>query len=212
MNLAVEWKRKDNLVEYSESEMKGVVSELLTNDNANEQIWFLEHYPVYTAGTSANPSELVNPNKFPVVEVGRGGKYTYHGPGQRIVYLMLNLKKRNLCDLKKYVYMLEETIIDILKEIKIAGFRKKDYIGVWVNHGSHAKKIAAIGIRVSKWMTYHGLAFNINPDLTHYSGIVPCGIQDFGVTSLKELGLEISNLEFDDYFKKSFEKVFLSKG
>jgi lipoyl(octanoyl) transferase len=190
--------------------MKEVVDKL-SKGEADEQIWFLEHYPVYTGGSSSDISELVNSNQFPVIQVGRGGKYTYHGPGQRIVYLMLDLKKRNLCDLKQYVFLLEEIIMKILADIGIQSFRKNEYIGVWVKHGDQDKKIAAIGVRVTKWITYHGLAFNINPDLSHYNGIIPCGIQDFGITSLKELNKEITNSEFDNYFKQNFEKVFTGK-
>jgi lipoyl(octanoyl) transferase len=208
----MEWKQKKSLINYNQSlsDMKEVVDKL-SKGEADEQIWFLEHYPVYTGGSSSDISELVNSNQFPVIQVGRGGKYTYHGPGQRIVYLMLDLKKRNLCDLKQYVFLLEEIIMKILADIGIQSFRKNEYIGVWVKHGDQDKKIAAIGVRVTKWITYHGLAFNINPDLSHYNGIIPCGIQDFGITSLKELNKEITNSEFDNYFKQNFEKVFTGK-
>jgi len=175
--------------------------------NAGEVVWLLEHPPLYTAGTSADQADLLEA-RFPVYKTGRGGEYTYHGPGQRIAYVMLNLKRRGQ-DVRKHVWRLEEWIIQTLAEFDVVGERRADRIGVWVvlPDGSE-KKIAAIGVRVRKWVSYHGIAINVHPDLSHYSGIVPCGIAEFGVTSLHDLGITASLEEVDEMLKKTFEEIF----
>ncbi len=179
---------------------------------ANDLVWFLEHPPLYTAGTSANPADLLNP-QFPVYETGRGGEYTYHGPGQRVAYVVLDLKKRQQApDIKKYVCMLEEWVIRSLAHFGIMGERRTGRIGIWVVTPSGEKKIAAIGVRIRHWVTYHGIAINVNPDLSHFGGIVPCGIKEFGVTSLHDLGKDISMKELDVVLKREFESVFGSSG
>lgn len=154
---------------------------------ANDQVWFLEHPPLYTAGTSAKESDLLDP-RFPVFKAGRGGEYTYHGPGQRVGYVMLDLKKRQKApDIKKYVWQLEEWIIRALAAFDVKGERREGRVGIWVVTPSGEKKIAALGVRVRHWITFHGVSVNVNPDLSHFGGIVPCGISDYGVTSLQEL-------------------------
>ena len=182
--------------------------EQLANDiidgKCDEEIWFLEHQPVYTAGTSAVEDDLKT-NKFPVFKVGRGGKHTYHGPGQRVVYLMLDLKKHyKTPDLKKFVCDLEQWVIDSLAEIGIDAYRKSGMIGIWVKNGLKEEKIAAIGIRVRKWVSFHGVSINIHPNLSHFNGIVPCGISEFGVTSLEKMGKKTSLEEFDKILLKNF--------
>jgi lipoyl(octanoyl) transferase len=156
---------------------------------APELVWLLEHDPCYTGGTSAKASDLINP-QFPVYDTGRGGQYTYHGPGQLIAYLMLDLKKhQQITDLRKYIFDLEQVIIDTLAEFEILGERREGRVGVWVVlPDGREEKIAAIGVRVRQWVTSHGLSININPDLSHYTGIVPCGIAEHGVTSFEKLG------------------------
>ena len=175
---------------------------------ASDLVWLLEHPPLYTAGTSADPSDLLNP-RFPVFETGRGGEYTYHGPGQRVAYVMLDLKKRQQApDIKKYVCQLEEWVIRSLAHFGIKGERRDGRIGIWVVTPSGEKKIAAVGVRIRHWVTYHGIAINVNPDLSHFGGIVPCGIREFGVTSIHDLGKSISMKELDDVLQKEFEAVF----
>ena len=173
-----------------------------------ECVWLLEHPPLYTAGTSAKDVDLLEP-RFPVFKTGRGGEYTYHGPGQRVAYAMLDLKKRGAPDLKKYVWNLEEWIIRTLAEFDVTGERRCGRIGIWVDmpDGSE-KKIAAIGVRVRRWVTMHGIAINVDPDLSHFDGIVPCGISEHGVTSLAGLGVEASMAQVDAVLKDVFEVVF----
>jgi lipoyl(octanoyl) transferase len=179
---------------------------------APELVWLLEHPPLYTAGTSAKPAELIEP-RFPVHHVGRGGQFTYHGPGQRVAYVMLDLNRRKP-DVRAYVAALEEWIIRTLATFNVRGERRDDRIGVWVRRPDkgegHEDKIAAIGIRVRRWITMHGIALNVEPDLSHFSGIVPCGVseQRFGVTSLADLGLPISLAEVDMAMRKTFEELF----
>lgn len=187
-------------------EMEKVVGDI-NNNEANEEIWFLEHHPVYTAGTSADESDLVEKDRFPVFKTGRGGQYTYHGPGQRVAYLMLKLKNHySPPDLKQYVCDLEQWIINSLEEVGIEGFRREGRVGIWVNDKNGMEsKIAAIGIRVRKWTAFHGIAVNINPDLSHFNGIVPCGISEFGVTSLKDMGVDITKAEFDEILIKNLK-------
>lgn len=173
----------------------------------DELIWLLEHPPLYTAGTSAKDSDLLDKARFPVYKTGRGGQYTYHGPGQRVAYIMLDLKKRGP-DVRQFVKNLEKSVIMTLAAFGIKGETRDGRIGIWVKEKRKESKIAAVGVRIRQWVTYHGIAVNISPDLSHYSSIVPCGIKDYGVTSLKELGTAVTMEEFDKQFKKSFHKVF----
>ncbi len=183
---------------------------------ARELLWFLEHPPLYTSGTSAKAQDLLTPNSFPVYDAKRGGEYTYHGPGQRVVYTMLDLNRRGK-DIRALVTALEEWVIATLAEFNVIGERRPDRVGVWVVRpdkprlatGDMAEdKIAAIGIRVRRWITFHGISINVEPDLTHYDGIVPCGIADYGVTSLVDLGLPVTLADLDSALIKTFPKVF----
>lgn len=181
----------------------------IREENAEEQLWFLEHPALYTAGTSAKDKDLVNP-QFPVYKTGRGGQYTYHGPGQRVVYTMLDLKRRQkVPDIKKYVWQLEEWIIRALGAFDVSGERRNGRIGIWVDTNEGEAKIAAVGIRIRHWITYHGISINVDPDLSHYAGIVPCGISDYGVTSLsKILGRQVRLEEMDEALSESWDAVF----
>jgi lipoyl(octanoyl) transferase len=181
---------------------------LIHNGEAGEQVWLLEHPPLYTAGTSAKSSDLLDA-RFPVYESGRGGEHTYHGPGQRVAYVMLNLKRRQqVPDIKKYVWQLEAWIIGSLSAFGIVGERREGRVGIWVVTPAGEKKIAAIGVRIRHWITFHGVAINVNPDLSHFGGIVPCGISEFGVTSLHDLGVNISMQDLDDVLTDEFTRVF----
>jgi lipoyl(octanoyl) transferase len=169
----------------------------IASGEGQEQVWFLEHPPLYTSGTSAKPEDLLNPGDFPVYAAGRGGEYTYHGPGQRVAYVMLDLNKRGR-DLRGFVKSLEGWIIAALGDFGLKGEVRDGRIGVWVPiAGGSEAKIAAIGIRVRKWVSFHGISLNVAPNLQHFEGIVPCGIRDFGVTSLADLGLEVSMDDVD---------------
>jgi len=183
---------------------------------AGEMVWLVEHPPLYTAGTSARVDDLVEPDRFPVFNAGRGGEYTYHGPGQRVVYVMLDLRSRRQ-DVRAFVAALEEWIIRSLAFFNVRGERRDDRVGVWVvrpdrppsSDGSPAEdKIAAIGIRLRKWVSFHGIAINVEPDLSHFSGIVPCGVRDHGVTSLVDLGLPVTMDDLDLALKAAFVEVF----
>jgi lipoyl(octanoyl) transferase len=175
---------------------------------AKELVWFLEHPPLYTAGTSAKMDDLLDANRFPVYDAGRGGEYTYHGPGQRVVYVMLDLTKYG-SDIGKYIQKLEQWLIDTLASFQITGERRDDRIGVWVDKGgAQENKIAAIGVRVKKWVSYHGIAINVNPDLSHFGGIVPCGISQFGVTSFEDQGVPVSIEDVDVVLIEKFIKNF----
>lgn len=205
----MEWIVSDTPQDYKSavSTMEERVAAIRAGE-ASDLVWLLEHPPLYTAGTSADPSDLLNP-RFPVFETGRGGEYTYHGPGQRVAYVMLDLKKRQQApDIKKYVCQLEEWVIRSLAHFGIKGERRDGRIGIWVVTPSGEKKIAAVGVRIRHWVTYHGIAINVNPDLSHFGGIVPCGIREFGVTSIHDLGKSISMKELDDVLQKEFEAVF----
>jgi lipoyl(octanoyl) transferase len=188
----------------------------IRDGTANELIWLVEHPPLYTAGTSAQDKDLVDANRFPVFNAGRGGEYTYHGPGQRVAYVMLDLKRRRE-DVRAFVAALEEWIIGSLAAFNVRGERREDRVGVWVVrpdrppliNGSPAEdKIAAIGIRLRRWVSFHGIAVNVEPDLSHFSGIVPCGVSDHGVTSLVDLGLPVTIPDFDVALKAAFRQVF----
>ena len=180
----------------------------IINKSDNEMVWLLEHPHIYTAGTSANECDLLRKD-IPTYNTGRGGQYTYHGPGQRVAYVMLDLKSRNTQDVKLYIHNLEEWIIKTLSNFGIKGERRDDRIGIWVvgKDGSE-KKIAAIGVRLRKWITSHGIAINLNPDLSYFEGIVPSGISQFGVTSIKEQGINISMDELNRALKEKWDEVF----
>jgi lipoyl(octanoyl) transferase len=184
---------------------------------APELVWLLEHPPLYTAGTSARIGDLVDPGRLPVYPTGRGGQYTYHGPGQRVAYVMLDLHRRNP-DLRRYVWGLEEWAIRALARFGIAGERRQGRVGIWVARpGGREDKIAAIGVRLRRWVTFHGLSINLDPDLSDYDGIVPCGIRandatPFGVTSLRALGVETDMATLDRALKDTFDEVFAPTG
>lgn len=205
----LEWRHSEGLVDYEAAlrEMETRV-EAIRNGDAPELLWFLEHPPLYTAGTSARPQDLVAPERFPVFNAGRGGQFTYHGPGQRIVYTLLDLKKRGT-DIRCFVHRLEDWIIAALARFSVKGERREDRVGVWVVRGpGREDKIAALGIRVRKWVTFHGIAINVEPDLEHYSGIVPCGIAEHGVTSLVDLGLPVTMSDLDAALIETFPEIF----
>jgi len=213
----VQWEISDGKVNYNAAlEKMGNYVQKIISGEADEKIWLLEHPSLYTAGTSANKKDLVEPNRFPVFETKRGGQYTYHGPGQRVVYVMLDLNKRGK-DVKKFVENLEAWIIHTLAEFNVVGQSRSGRVGIWVERPDKPKninglieeeKIAAIGVRLRKWVTFHGLSINVDPDLSHFQGIVPCGIKEHGVTSLVDLGLPISIKDLDIALTKSFSKVF----
>jgi lipoyl(octanoyl) transferase len=209
---AVEWQQSQSLISYPEAlaAMEARVAALQTGQ-ANELVWLLEHPPLYTGGTSAKASDLISA-PFPVYDTGRGGQYTYHGPGQRVGYVMLDLKRRAAPgepDLRRYVQQLEAWIIATLAEFGITGELREGRIGVWVvGKDGREAKIAALGIRVKQWVTYHGIALNVSPDLSHYAGIVPCGIKEYGVTSLKAMGVDVSMAEVDAALQRQFAKIF----
>jgi len=200
----IEWKVSEAPVAYEEAlafmEQRAAA---IRAGAARECIWLLEHPPLFTAGTSADPAELLNPQDFPVFEAGRGGRYTYHGPGQRVGYVMLDLEKRGK-DIRCFVHALEGWMIDTLAEFGVSAHRANGRIGIWVGTGADEAKIGALGVRVKRWVTLHGFALNVSPDLSHFGGIVPCGIADFGVTSLAELGKQIPLPGVDAALKGSF--------
>lgn len=183
----IEWRKSEGLVPYDEALafMERRAREI-REGKSNECVWSLEHPPLFTAGTSADPAELINPLGFPVFEAGRGGRYTYHGPGQRVVYLMLDLDRRGR-DVRRLVHSLESWIIATLGDLGIKAHRAPGRIGIWVGKGAEEAKIAALGIRIRRWVTLHGIAINVDPELTHFDGIVPCGISEFGVTSIAKV-------------------------
>ena len=178
----------------------------IAGGDAGELVWLLEHPPIYTAGTSAKDSDLLEA-RFPVYRTGRGGQFTYHGPGQRIGYAMLDLKTRKP-DVRAYVRDLEQWLIETLAQFNVKGERREGRVGIWVQRGSREDKIAALGVRIKRWVTLHGVALNVEPDLTHFSGIVPCGVTAHGVTSLADLGIAVSMADVDVALKQSFKKVF----
>jgi lipoyl(octanoyl) transferase len=187
---------------------------LIHEGSAGELVWLLEHPPLYTAGTSAKRADLLQPDRFPVYEAGRGGQFTYHGPGQRIAYVMLDLRKRGP-DVRRYVCNLEDWVIGALSTFNVTGERRDGRVGIWVDRGAGREdKIAAIGVRIRRWVTFHGVSINLDPDLSHFSGIVPCGIGDanLGVTSLVDLGLPVSMADLDVALKAAFDPVFNDAG
>ncbi|MBC8131220.1 MAG: lipoyl(octanoyl) transferase LipB [Rhizobiaceae bacterium] len=211
------WVVASGLTDYEEAVafMETRVADIASGA-APETVMLVEHPPLYTAGTSALPGDLVEPARFPVHATGRGGEYTYHGPGQRVAYVMLDLKRRRQ-DVRAFVSALETWIIGTLGDLQVRGERREDRVGVWVRrperaplwNGSMAEdKIAAIGIRVRRWVTFHGISLNVDPDLSHFSGIVPCGVREHGVTSLVELGLPVAMTDVDVFLRQRFEDVF----
>lgn len=204
----MEWKISPHPVPYEEAIafMEARVRDI-RDHNAPEMVWLLEHPALYTAGSSSQDSDLIDPHALPVFKTGRGGQYTYHGPGQRIAYVMLDLKKRTP-DVRLYVQNLENWIITTLASFGVTGFIREGRVGVWVNEQASESKIAAIGVRLHKWVTYHGISLNVNPDLRHYAGIVPCGINEYGVTSLASLGINTPMKEIDATLMRTFEMIF----
>jgi len=213
----VEWRVEPGLTDYAAAlAAMEARADAIRAGTAGEQVWLVEHAPLYTAGTSAKATDLLQPDRFPVFDAGRGGEYTYHGPGQRVAYVMLDLKRRRE-DVRAYVKALEDWIIGALDRVNVRGEKRDGRVGVWVARpdkpplpdGSPAEdKIAAIGVRLRRWVSFHGIAVNVEPDLTHFSGIVPCGISGYGVTSLVDLGLPITMPEFDAVLKQAFAEVF----
>ncbi|TCK27918.1 lipoyl(octanoyl) transferase [Ancylobacter aquaticus] len=208
----VRWRVSAAPVAYPEAlaEMDRV-AEAIAAGAADELVWLLEHPPLYTAGTSARAEDLVDPARLPIFDTGRGGQFTYHGPGQRVAYVMLDLKRREP-DVRRYVAALEEWLIRALDSFNVRGERREDRVGVWVRRpekaGTGEDKIAAIGIRVRRWVTLHGVSLNVEPDLSHFAGIVPCGVREHGVTSLVDLGLPVTMDDADLALRRAFETVF----
>jgi lipoyl(octanoyl) transferase len=213
----VEWLVQPGLTPYPDAlALMEARAAAIREGAAGELVWLVEHPPLYTAGTSAQQHDLIDPDRFPVFSAGRGGEYTYHGPGQRVAYVMLDLKRRRE-DVRAFVAALEEWIIATLAAFNVRGERREDRVGVWVvrperppsSDGSPAEdKIAAIGIRLRRWVSFHGIAINVEPNLSHFSGIVPCGVTDHGVTSLVDLGLPVTMADLDLALKRAFEDVF----
>jgi lipoyl(octanoyl) transferase len=200
----IEWRVSDGPVPYEEAlAFMNERAAAIREGSASECVWLLEHPPLFTAGTSADPAELTNPMDFPVYAAGRGGRYTYHGPGQRVGYVMLDLERRGK-DIRRFVHQLESWMIDALGNLGVSAHRAEGRIGIWVGEGDGEAKIGALGVRVKRWVTLHGFAINVAPDLSHYGGIVPCGIADFGVTSLAELGKQMPLTMVDAALKRSF--------
>jgi lipoyl(octanoyl) transferase len=208
----MEWAIEDGLVGYDDAvaAMEERVA-AIGDGRAPERVWLLEHPPLYTAGTSARDADLVEPDRFQVFRTGRGGQYTYHGPGQRVAYVMLDLNRRTP-DLRRFVAALEAWLIGTLAAFNVRGERREDRVGVWVRRPEKGEgvedKIAAIGIRVRRWVTFHGISLNVEPDLSHFSGIVPCGVAGHGVTSLVDLGLPVTMADADIALRAAFEEVF----
>lgn len=206
---AVEWRVETDRVIYPEAcaQMEARAAKI-AEESAQEQVWLLEHPPLYTAGTSAKAADLIDPDRFPVFQAGRGGQYTYHGPGQRVGYLMLDLRERGR-DVRCFVSGVEQLVINTLAAFGVEGGRREGRVGVWVEEpGGGEAKIAAIGIRIRRWVSFHGLSINVDPDLSHFGGIVPCGISDHGVTSLKAIGITASMEDVDQELATQFNALF----
>ena len=205
----VRWRVLDGLSDYERTLAVMESKAAAIADGAQEEVWLLEHPALYTGGTSADAVDLVEPGRLPVYRTGRGGEFTYHGPGQRVAYAILDLKARRP-DLRAYVAALEDWIIAALDTVNVKGERREDRVGVWVRRPERGgeDKVAAIGIRVRRWVAFHGIAINVEPDLSHYEGIVPCGVREHGVTSLVDLGLPIEMAEFDIALRAAFEARF----
>ena len=209
--IAPEWRISDGLVAY-ETALAAMEDRVtaIREAGAQELVWLLEHPPLYTAGTSADPADLLAPGRFPVYRTGRGGQFTYHGPGQRVAYVMLDLKARGP-DVRRFVHNLEEWVIQALGQFNVRGERREGRVGIWVaRSGGREDKIGAIGVRVRRWVSFHGISINVEPDLSHFEGIVPCGIADeqLGVTSLVDLGLPVTMTDLDNALMATFEEVF----
>ncbi len=208
----VEWVVADGLTDYAQAvaEMEAR-AEAISKGAAAERVWLVEHPPLYTAGTSADFHDLISPDRFPVHRTGRGGQFTYHGPGQRVAYVMIDLKRRRP-DVRAFVAALEEWLIRTLWAFHVRGERREDRVGVWVrrpDRGADVEdKIAALGIRIRHSVSFHGVALNVEPDLSHFGGIVPCGISDHGVTSLVDLGLPVTMDDADIALREAFEEIF----
>ena len=213
----VEWTHLPGLSEY-EATLAAMEARVaaISAGTADEAVWLLEHPPLYTAGTSARPGDLTDPGRFPVFTAGRGGQYTYHGPGQRVAYVMLDLNRRGR-DVRRFVAQLEAWIIAALAEFNVTGEIRDGRVGVWVRRPEkppltdgtlREDKIAAIGVKLRRWVSFHGVSVNLDPDLDHFGGIVPCGIRDHGVTSLVDLGLPVTMDDLDLALKRSFDRVF----
>ena len=200
----IEWRASEGLTPYADAlaEMEARAA-AVREGTASELVWLLEHPPLFTSGTSADPAELFNPLGFPVFEAGRGGRYTYHGPGQRVVYLVLDLERRGK-DVRNFVHSLEGWMIAALGDVGVVARRESGRIGIWTGKGAEEAKIGAIGVRVRRWVTMHGLSINVAPDLSHFGGIVPCGIAEYGVTSLAALGLDSSMQRIDCALERNF--------
>ena len=207
VNTALEWKVSDQPVPYPEAlaHMEARAA-AIAEGTAGEQVWLLEHPPIYTAGTSAKDADLLDA-RFPVYHTGRGGQFTYHGPGQRVGYAMLDLKTRTP-DVRAYVRDLEQWLIETLAQFNVKGERREGRVGIWVQRGMREDKIAALGVRIKRWVTLHGVALNVEPDLSHFTGIVPCGVTQHGVTSLTDLGIQVSMADVDVALQQSFRKIF----
>lgn len=205
----VEWRLAEQPVDYHQAviAMEARVA-AIRDHQVPELVWLLEHAPLYTAGTSARDCDLLEPGRFPVYRSGRGGQFTYHGPGQRVAYVMLDLKRRG-ADVRRFVYLLEEWLIRALGRFEVIGERQPGRVGIWVSRGyGREAKIAAIGVRVRRWVTYHGVALNVDPDLSHFAGIVPCGIRGHAVTSLADLGVAAAMPDVDAAMQHAFAEVF----
>ncbi len=204
----VEWKTFNRFSDYEHSInlMENTIKSIISG-NAQEQVWLLEYEPLYTKGTSGRDSDILDKMNIPVLKTKRGGQITYHGPGQRIIYPLLDLRNYQK-DVRRYIWMLEEWLIKTLKSFNVKSYRQTGDVGVWVSGQCGDEKIAAVGVRISRWISSHGVSVNIKPDLSKYQGIVPCGIKDRGVTSLSQMGLNISYEDFDKELKKAFFEVF----
>lgn len=206
--MTVEWRVEPGLQPYEDA-VRGMEERVaaIRAGSADELAWLVEHPPLYTAGTSARKEDLLAPDRFPVHATGRGGALTYHGPGQRVVYLMLDLASRHR-DVRRFVRAIESWLIGALAEFGIEGERREGRVGIWVERPGGEAKIAAVGLRLRHWISYHGVSLNVAPDLSHYDGIVPCGIGEYGVTSLADLGVAASMEEVDDALLRRFASVF----
>ena len=206
---AIEWKTNEGAVDY-EAAVRAMEARVaaIRAGTAPELVWLLEHPPLYTAGTSAKPDDLLEPGAFPVYATGRGGQYTYHGPGQRVAYVLLDLRRRGR-NVRAYVRALEDWLIATLARFNVKGERRAGRVGIWIDRGGGREaKIAAVGVRIRHWVSFHGVALNVEPDLSHFAGIVPCGVREHGVTSLVDVGLPVTMAEVDQALKATFVETF----
>lgn len=210
---AVEWQVADGLLPYTEAIVAMQTRAAgIRSGTDDEQVWLVEHPPLYTSGTSAKPGDLADPGRFPTFAAGRGGQWTYHGPGQRTAYVMLDLTRQHGIvrprDVRAFVHGLEEWLILALDRFNVRGERRDGRVGIWVADGGREAKIAAIGVRVTRWVSWHGIALNVEPNLSHFDGIIPCGIADHGVTSLAALGLPVTMADADVALRAAWDQVF----